>query len=100
MTDGNTEYKVNKFIVSYRTRDKNDTSTNFNNLFNFPNTPPPHIWEKSIFTVRGWGGGGGEGIFWRGRGYMVFMGNGGDISRRQQSIKEGGQSKKGGGGGS
>ena len=46
------------------------------------------------------GGGGGEGIFWRGRGYMVFMGNGGDISRRQQSIKEGGQSKKGGGGGS
>ena len=57
MTDGNTEYKVNKFIVSYRTRDKNDTSTNFNNLFNFPNTPPPHIWEKSIFTVRGWGGG-------------------------------------------
>ena len=48
----------------------------------------------------GWSGGGGEGIFWRGRGYMVFMGNGGDISRRQQSIKEGGQSKKGGGGGS
>ena len=31
---------------------------------------------------------------------MVFMGNGGDISRRQQSIKEGGQSKKGGEGGS
>ena len=36
------------------------------------------------------GGGGGEGIS-GGEGYMVFRGNGGGISRRQQSIKEEGE---------
>ena len=37
---------INKVIISYLTRlpkisknDKNDTSTNCNDLFNFPNTP-------------------------------------------------------------
>ena len=35
----------------------------------------------------GWSGGGRCRNLLAGRGYMVFMGDGGDISRRQQSIK-------------